>query len=470
MTQVGTGRGTALLRFAHELSWETLPAGTRGQAVRCLIDNLACGMFGAQFPWGKAVTDFAVSEGSTGGATIFGHATPVAPARAALCNGTMIHGFELDDIILGSLSHPGTVVVPAALAYAEHHRAPASRMLLGIVAGYEVMARLGAALGPRCNTAGFHTTGIAGAVASAVACAVIARLPFEALLAAVGIACSSGSGIKAFAQGTGGMVKRFHGGKGAEAGVVACELAARGFDGPLEALDGRFGLIEVVGGESADAALLDHRLGEDLAIARTWIKTYSCCGVIHTSLQALETIKQREGLAPDAIRAVRIGVPARVVEQNGNPNPTEPMNAQYSLPFCAAVALTGNVKDPGAFKPERLGEPRVRGMIPRIALHVDAEVEAAYPGRFGARVAVETATATHTQLLWYAHGMAQDPCSEHEVIEKFRLLTAETVAAAPAARLLEAIHRLASEESLADLGAALRAAAEVPPPSGVAAA
>src|SRR5690606_20107264 len=162
-----------------------------------------------------------------------------------------------------------------------------------IVAGYEAMARLGAALGAACNTAGFHTTSVAGPVASAIAAGVTAGSDADTIGRAVGIACSTSSGIKAFSQGTGGMVKRFHAGRGAEGGLLAWQLAARGCTGPMQAIDGRYGLLERIGGATARAERRSSALGENWAIARVWIKVFPCCGLIHTTAQALETLRRK---------------------------------------------------------------------------------------------------------------------------------------------------------------------------------
>ena len=402
--------GGVLIERLAALSWADLPATAPERAKACLIDNIACGLFGSQFPWGKITADFVLDEASTGKATVFGRDRGIAPARAAMANGTMIHGFELDDIILGSLSHPGTVVIPAALALAEHRGASVDRLLLGIVAGYEMMARLGAALGPRCNNAGIHTTGVAGAIAAAVASAVVAEASAEVMANAIGIACSSASGIKAFTQGSGGMVKRYHGGHAAECGVTSFQLAERGFTGPLHGIDGRYGLLEVIGGETSDAALLSRGLGADWAIGRVWIKVYSCCGLIHTSVQAAETIRAAQKLEPAAIKAVRIGLGARAVEQNGEIAPGDTMTAQYSIPFCVAACLTGDIRDPRTFDAQGLRDPAVAGMIPRIALYTDPEMEAVFPGKFAARVEIETIDGRRfTETLMDAHGTPGDP-------------------------------------------------------------
>ena len=208
-----------------------------------------------------------------------------------LANGTSTHGFELDDIIQGALTHPGAVVVSAALAAAEESRASGARLLLGVIAGYEMMARLSLALGAEHNTKGFHTTGVAGPIASVVAAGIVMGLSKEQLLAAIGISCSTAAGIKAFTQGTGGMVKRMHAGHAAEAGIVACELAKRGFTGPMEGIDGRFGLLEVIGGSDVKPEALDSDLGAAFAITRIWVKAYPCCGLIHSTAHALESLK-----------------------------------------------------------------------------------------------------------------------------------------------------------------------------------
>jgi 2-methylcitrate dehydratase PrpD len=451
---------TELLACLTGLRMADLPADLPERAAWCLLDNIACGLNGTQFPWGRIAVEVAREEGSRGGATLLGDPDPVAPARAALANGTLIHGFEMDDVILGALSHPGTVVMPAALALAEHVGAPAERLLLGMIAGYEVTARLGAALGEYCADTGFHPTGIGGPIAAAVAACVVLDLPLETVINAVGIACSSGGGIKAFTQGTGGMVKRLHGGLAAEAGVVSALLAAKGFTGPSRAIDGRFGLLEVFGGGTERAHLLSDGLGQDWALARTWIKVWPCCGVLHSAVHALEALRTANGITPGRIRQVRIGTSKRGVAQHNDLDPRESMGAQYSLPFCAALALAGDAKDPEAFGQGRLGDPAVRALMPRVSLAVDPEIDAAYPDQFAAHVAIELLDGTEVATtVWDAHGMPADPCKGEEVVAKFRRLCVPEIGAAATEQVLASVHRLvAGSGTIGDLSAALRKA------------
>jgi len=193
-----------------------------------------------------------MAEGSAGHSTVIGRQQQLSAPAAALCNGTAIHGFELDDLIAESITHPAACVIPAAMAAGEAVDASGAHLLEAIVAGYEVMHRVGLALGVEPAKRGFHTTSLAAPVACAVAAAKVMDLPLDQLISAVGLACSASSGIKSFAAGHGGgMVKRLHLGLSAEAGVRMVQLASRGFLGPPFGLDSRFGMMDVFGGAVA---------------------------------------------------------------------------------------------------------------------------------------------------------------------------------------------------------------------------
>lgn len=450
---------TELFETLASLTWQRLPSTVRVAATRCLIDAVGCGLFGAQFPWSKITADFTEAEGANGNASVFGRTKTSSPVRAALCNGIAIHGFELDDIILGTLSHPGTAVVPAALALAEEIGATPDNLLLGITCGYETLARIGVILAPVRDTS-FHLTGVMGGVSAAVAAAVTARLPPGKLIDAVGIACSRASGIKSFAQPIGGMVKRLHGGTAAETGVLSCLLAERGFTGPLHAVDGRFGLLEAIGGASVSAEPLSRDLGKNWAIGRVWTKMYPCCGALHTAVQAIERLRDVEKIEPRAVRKIRVGTSRRAVIQNGETAPRDTMGAQYSLPFCAALALVGDAKAPASFADAAITDPAVLAAIPLIEPYIDSEIDAAYPGRLGANVQIETADGRRSELkLLDAHGMPDDPCSDQEIYQKFRRLCGTQKSTRAVDCLLNKLGEFRDAGSVPHVSSALRALA-----------
>ncbi len=85
---------------------EAFPVGLYGAAKLALLDAIGCAIFGSQFEWARITAGLA-GDGAAGPVTLLGSGRPAAPVAGALANGTAIHGFELDDVILGSLTHAG---------------------------------------------------------------------------------------------------------------------------------------------------------------------------------------------------------------------------------------------------------------------------------------------------------------------------------------------------------------------------
>ena len=427
-------------------------------ATLALLDTVGCGLYGAQQQWGRILRAQILGEGSRGKATLFGENVTVAPSRAALANGTSAHGIELDDIIQGALVHPGACVAPAALAVAEETGASGERLLLGIIAGYEMMARLGFALGAEHNTRGYHTTSVAGPIAATVAAGIVMGQPVETILSAIGIACSSAGGIKAFTQGTGGMVKRMHAGRAAETGVLACQLAQRGFTGPMAAIDGHFGLLEVIGGTDTCVEALTNNLGNDYAITKVWVKAYPCCGLIHCVSHAIEAIRQETSLTPADVQTIVVHTSRRAVEHNGDPNPQETMAAQYSIPYCAGAAVVKNPRDPAAFDADGLRDPEIRRVAALTQLRIDEKMDALYPAHFAARVELMLNSGRRFErTVIDPHGTASDACDAAEIEAKFRLLAKPAKDTQRLENIIHAVRGLRVAGSLAAFSAALNA-------------
>src|SRR5690606_33383650 len=141
--------------------------------------------------------------------------------------------------------HPGAILLPAALATAEHQGAGGRDLLTAFVAGAEVMFRIGLAAKQTTESLGFHAPGVNGPYGSAIVAGKLLGLNADQLTQALGIAGSLGGGLLAFAKaGNGAMVKRLHMGRAAEAGVVAALLARDGYEGPDSVLEGKYGYLE----------------------------------------------------------------------------------------------------------------------------------------------------------------------------------------------------------------------------------
>jgi 2-methylcitrate dehydratase PrpD len=426
-------------------------------ARRCLLDSLGCGLMGAKQPWGHIVAEEALSDGSQGQCSILGQTGTVAPSQAALCNGTAMHGFELDDLLPAALIHPGAVIVPAAFAAAEAIDASGLQLLRGIAMGYEATSRISRALGTNPSNLGFHKTSVVGPVSGAIAASVAMGLDFKQLQWAVGLACSCASGIKSFAAGGGGMVKRLHAGRAAEAGVRMAMLARRGFTAPLNAIDGKFGLLDVFGGSTAQPELLDEGLGANWAVDDVWVKVYPICGWIQGVVQLLLAMRAQEKFDPASVARITVATSSFAVKYNGNTSPQDTMDAQYSIPYCVAVALTGDPMDPDEYAPERLGDRQRQAIIHKVELKPDPSADSVYPKQFACKVTLEFVDGrTKTAQTFDAHGTPGDPCSPQELVEKFSRLTELSMLDIDAGEVVSRVNRLASGLSVRELAASLR--------------
>src|SRR5579862_7588700 len=108
---MSTGNAHVLIDFLRTLSLEDIPKDAVERGRACLLDALGCGIFGSDQDWSKIVVEEMLLETCGGKCTVIGRSERLPAAAAALCNGTAIHGFELDDLIAASIVHPAAAVV-----------------------------------------------------------------------------------------------------------------------------------------------------------------------------------------------------------------------------------------------------------------------------------------------------------------------------------------------------------------------
>ncbi|MDX6595849.1 MAG: hypothetical protein QOI72_1231, partial [Solirubrobacterales bacterium] len=217
-----------LAAYATTLRHGDLPPAVIERAKYCLIDAIGCVVFGNQFPWSQIVLAEASSTGGGGPCRLPGINEPTFHVpQAALALGALAHAFEFDNLRKPGMGvHAGATVALPALAMAQSINASGADLIAAIVAGIEVMFRIGLATLHSAEKVGFHAPGLTGPFGAAAACASLMRLSPGETANAFGIAGSMAGGLLAFAKaGSGGMVKRLHLGRAAEAGVVAARLA-----------------------------------------------------------------------------------------------------------------------------------------------------------------------------------------------------------------------------------------------------
>ena len=355
-----------LLEWASQLRFSDLPASAVEATLALILDHFTCIRLGLEMPWTQVLMRVARADNS-------------AETRA-LINGTAGHGFDFDDLHFPTMSHPGCVVIPAAVAMGQETNATGHELIAAVAAGYELMLRPGIAAGLAYGELGWHATGVLGPLGAATAATKLLAGP-DAVPDAVGLAASMGAGIKAFNEFGPGWVKRLHAGRAAEAGIFAARLARDGYLGPRRALSARFGLARVLGLGDADIGALDRGLGDPFLVEDIYIKPYAACGAVHGAVQAATQIAATcPGLQERNIASVTVGISPRAIAQNSNTDPADAMAAQYSTEVSVAIGLLGGAEDPRRFMAagDDSADP-ARVLARRTVLELDHRAAAAYP-------------------------------------------------------------------------------------------
>src|SRR3954469_4316114 len=286
-----------LAKYAAALRFEDLPGPVIQRAKDAIADTIAAIAFGAHLPWSRIVVDYARQRGAGGKSYVFapGGSRLQAP-MAAFANGALGHAFEMDNLTWPNTGvHPGATMCMPALAVAQERGIGGRELLAAVVAGSEVMIRIGRATRHNNEGRGFHAPGTTGPFGGAVAVGRLLQFDAATMTNALGIAGSLSCGLLEFAKsGTGAMVKRLHLGRAAESGVLAASLAAEGFTGPQSVLEGEFGFLRVFC-RDFDQAELTRGLGDDW-VARPILMRRSACHIsAHTSVQAILDLRAEHG-------------------------------------------------------------------------------------------------------------------------------------------------------------------------------
>lgn len=426
----------------------------RGRAADCLLDTLGCMLHGAEQPWSRrAAAHAARTGGDTGPCPVLGAGFSTTSPMAAFANGSSAHAFELDDVHEEAISHPGAVVVPAALAIGGRIGASGRQVLDAIVIGYEAMGRAGIAVGPAAHMlAGFHPTGQSGVFGSAAAAGRLLEFGTDAMTRALGIAATFASGSTEFSQ-SGGSTKRLHAGRAAEGGLTATLLAADGLAGPTDGLAGRYGFCRTTT-TAPEVQRLTERLGDRWMIDEVTVKPYAACSDIHPLIDAALEIRGRGVDAAD-IAEIRAEVPTKAAEQNALDGTTSVMAAQYSGPFNVAAAFLADPTDPATYAEERIHDPALAELQARVVAMEAADwCDATYAWKMagGLRVTCRDGTEHEVRVAGQRGSMHQ-PLTAAELEHKFRGLVGDLVDADAA---IEAVRALDGADGVDDLLAACR--------------
>ncbi len=407
--------------FALELELDAVPEEVVEAAKLHVLDVLGCGLAAHGLGVAGEGRQAMAELGGEPESSVIGLETGLPAPNAAFANAMLCHGLDFDDTHSDSVAHVSTVVVPAAAAVAESQAAPGRELLAAIVAGNEIVTRIGMATPGEFHRRGFHPTAICGIFGATAAAARLRGLSVAETASAFGIAGSMASGLFAYLDDA-TATKPIHPAWAAHGALIAARLASLGAEGPPGVLEGRFGLYHAFVDTRIDLEPQLADLGERWETPRIAYKAFPACHFIHGSLGATGSL--RDELDPDEVDDVLVWAPeagvALVLEPaEAKIAPRTEYEGKFSLQYSTAAMLVHGRVGLATYTREALGDERVLALARKV--RYETREYDSYPGAFpgGVRITLRDGRTLEGDLP-YQLGAPENPMTATQVRAKFQ--------------------------------------------------
>lgn len=413
-----------------------LPREVAERARLHLVDTFAAIISGSRLLPGKRAIAYIKPSGGVREAGVIGTRIVTTTVNAALANGMCGHADETDDTHPATRTHPGTSVIPAALAIAERDRLPGERMLRAIVLGYDICARTLLAIKAMPLMRTGHHAGARGQLFGAAAAAgALLRLDARAMRHMLSYCAQQASGLYTLLRDTQHVEKSYAmGGMPAQHGLAAALMVKAGFTGVEDVFSGEYNYIDTYS-QDPDREVLVDGLGREYEIMRGGIKRWPVGAPIQGPLHVLHELMHEHGFKADDVDKLTVHVPERelgVVSHREMPD----ISLQYLL---AVMLIEGTVTFKAAHDVKRPRDPRVRRLYPRIVAVGDPTLTDPLRRWRGIVTATLKNGRTFTHRTLAAKGTFENPLTRREVQEKSLDLLAPILGKARSFALMAAL-------------------------------
>ncbi len=371
--------------FVAGLAYEDLPQAVIDRAKGVTLEALTSALVAHAMPAGRQALALMLEEeaGSGGAATVLCGGAKLTKAGAAFVNTEIIFaGGKWDTFRM--LTHPGTAILPAALAAAETNGASGKAFLTGVAAAYEVMERMAAEFIPTVMARGFHASPVFGIFGAAIAAAKIGGLNAEQIHGTIAQCVNLASGNLEGARSGGRLLRE---GGAVRNALLAVALGRHGIPGGETVLEGEAGFYHAYAGNNrgelrysftgdnhADLAKITEGLGRDWIFLETLYRIYSTAGYNIAHIDVTAALCAEHAIAYDQIDRIEAVVnwleteyPSPLFPSRGIENPPGIGSTQYFTAYGAVARgyplLRGGQPGPGETDP-----PEVLDLMRRVTL------------------------------------------------------------------------------------------------------
>lgn len=327
-----------LSNFVYNLKFEDISKHDLDYTKLLILDYYAASYAGIKVNavFNAANETILFQNGGKEESTVLNSKVRLPAMHAAYLNAVYAHGADMDDGHRKAMGHVAAHVIPSVFALAETLDVSGREVITAIVAGYEVYIRVAAAAQPGLVHRGFHSTGTAGAVACAAACAKLLRLDEKGIYNAIAVSVTQASGLMIIAE-SGQMIKPINPAKAAQSGVLSALLVKNGVEGgknPLESTKGWFHAMT----DKVDDGMITKELGQKLWISTSYFKPYPSCRHTHCGIEA--AVKIHSKIDVEKIAKINLYIYKNAIQIAGQIiKPESSDDCKFSIHYSLAVAL-----------------------------------------------------------------------------------------------------------------------------------
>lgn len=439
--------------WAAQVTYEDLSPEAIQAAKVIFYDSLGTALGGYKTHDVGILYRYLEEKGGAQEATVIGGGIKLPAADAAFLNALMVRALDYNDIYWKQdPSHPSDII-PGPLALGERLGKSGKDLLLAIAVGHEIEMRLCEAAFPGIRERKWHHATLT-AFAAPVACGVIMGLSEEQIAHAIGISGSRHATLGAVTAGKLTMMKNTVDPMATQSGVLAAELAARGFEGPEHVIEGKEGLFECYGPEWK-GEILTEGLGTTWRIPSCGLKAFPTEALTHTPLTALIELVRENDLTPDDVKSVLVKTIERaadILSDAAKFNPQTRESADHSLPYCLSVAIVDRAVIPSSFDEKKIFDPTIRAQLNKIKVVAEPEFEALFPKMQPCEVVIETRDGrTLSKRVDYPMGDPRHPISEEGLDAKFAGLADGTLSREQQGKIKRTVFNLQQISTIGEL-------------------
>ena len=416
-------------QFVISTKASAIPADVSRLGKRSILDGIGLALAGNAAESGHIVRTYLKSLGiPTGkGATVIGTNMKVPARFAAFANGIAIHADDYDDTqlavakdrVYGLLTHPTAPALPPVLALGEIGNRSGLNVLTAYQVTVEAETKMSEAINPRHYDHGFHSTATIGAIAAAAGASRMMGLNLEQTRRALGIGASQSAGLR---ENFGTMTKPFHPGRSAESGIVAAEFAKLGWTATPIVLEAGRGFFKAAGG-GYDPAAIEGKLGNPwtFTFPGVSIKPHPSGSLTHPGMGLMLDLIRKHDIRPEQVVKVKVGTNRHMPNALIHHQPTNELQAKFSMEFCMAILLLQRKAGLAEFTDKVVNRPDVKKMIAKVEFGVHPEAEAAGYEKMTTIIDIELAGGRKIGgRADFGKGSPTNPMSDEELAGKFR--------------------------------------------------